>query len=150
MGSSPTGHPKWMIDPVFTSHFWQEFFKYAGKSLCMSSANDPQTDGQTERVNQCLEIFLRCFTQACPKSWRFWIPLAHYWYNSSHHSAIGMSPFRVMYGHEPHHWGITPTNATVKTARISRWSSRQTRNDHFVPSTSVIRNFSNCNSMCRR
>lgn len=98
-------------DPVFTSHFWQELFKYAGTGLRMSSANHPQTDGQTERVNQCLETFLHCFTQACPRRWSYWIPLAQFWYNSSHHSAIGMSPFRAMYGHEPRQWGITSTTA---------------------------------------
>lgn len=54
----------------------------------MSTTNHPQTDGQTERVNQCLETFLRCFTQACPKKWSFWLPLAQYWYNTAHHTVI--------------------------------------------------------------
>jgi hypothetical protein len=45
-------------DPVFTSHFWQCLFKFSGTSLKLSSSYHPQTDGQTERVNQCLETFL--------------------------------------------------------------------------------------------
>jgi transposase InsO family protein len=50
-------------DPVFTSHLWQALFRAIGMQLKMSIANHPQTDGQTERVNQSLECFLRCFNQ---------------------------------------------------------------------------------------
>jgi hypothetical protein len=52
---------------VFTSTFWKELFKLANTTLCMSSAYHPQSDGQTERVNQCLEIYLRCFIHSCPR-----------------------------------------------------------------------------------
>jgi hypothetical protein len=47
-----------------------------GVALHMSSSYHPQTDGQTERVNQCLETFLRCFVHAYPKQWAKWLPLA--------------------------------------------------------------------------
>jgi transposase InsO family protein len=46
-------------DPIFTSKLWQELFKLAGTQLCMSSAYHSQSDGQTKRVNQCLEAYLR-------------------------------------------------------------------------------------------
>jgi transposase InsO family protein len=56
-------------DQNFTSKFWSELFSMAKVQLRMSFAYHPQLDGQTERVNQCLKTFLRCFVSACPKQW---------------------------------------------------------------------------------
>uniref|UniRef100_A0A0A9BHB9 Uncharacterized protein n=1 Tax=Arundo donax TaxID=35708 RepID=A0A0A9BHB9_ARUDO len=42
----------------------------------------PPTDGRTERVNQCLEAFLRCSVHACPHHWFHWLPLAEFWSNT--------------------------------------------------------------------
>jgi transposase InsO family protein len=42
-------------DPVFTSSFWRSVFRVTGTKLKMSTAHHPQTDGQTERVNQSIE-----------------------------------------------------------------------------------------------
>jgi hypothetical protein len=63
-------------DRIFISQFWQELFKLTRVSLKLSSSYHPQTDGQTERVNQCLKTFLHCFVHACPKEWSKWLPLA--------------------------------------------------------------------------
>ena len=93
-------------DKIFTSQFWQALFKVAGTSLRLSSSYHPQADGQTERVNQCLDTFLHCFTHSCPSKWHRWLSLAEYWYNTSFHSALGKSPFEVLYGCTPRHMGL--------------------------------------------
>lgn len=54
-------------DKVFTSNFWQSLFALAGVELKMSSAYHPQTDGQTERVNQCLEILFEMLCACLPQ-----------------------------------------------------------------------------------
>lgn len=73
----------------------------------MSSVYHPQTDGQTERVNQCLEGYLRCFVHSCPGKWYSWLSLAEYWYNTTPHSALGSSPFEALYGQLPQQLGLT-------------------------------------------
>lgn len=95
------GPPKMIIsdrDRIFTSKLWKDIFTALKVELRYSSAYHPQTDGQTERVNQCLETYLRCMTTQEPKKWCAWLPLAEYWYNSTYHTAIKMSPFQALYG----------------------------------------------------
>jgi hypothetical protein len=50
-----------------TSQLWQDLFKSLNVKLRFGSAYHPQTDDQSERVNQCLENYLRCMVFRCPK-----------------------------------------------------------------------------------
>ncbi|XP_050387541.1 uncharacterized protein LOC126803864 [Argentina anserina] len=87
-------------DPVFMSLFWEEFFKLQGTKLSKSSAYHPQSDDQTENLNRTLEQYLRCVVDTKPKEWVAALPWAEWWYNTSHHLAIDMSPFKALYGYE--------------------------------------------------
>ena len=65
----------------------------------MSSAYHPQSDGQTKRVNQSVESFLRCFIQSCPSKWSNWLHLAEFWYSTNYHYALNklhLNYFMVM------------------------------------------------------
>jgi hypothetical protein len=88
--------------------------------LCMSSAYHPQSDGQTERVNQCIETYLRCFVHACPRKWSQWLAVAEFWYNTNFHSTIGTSPFEILYGHPPRHFGLQP-GAAISITDLQTW-----------------------------
>jgi transposase InsO family protein len=80
-------------DRIFTSDLWQQVFKSLDIKQKLSTAYHPQMDGQSERVNQCLEAYLRCMVFQYPKKWAAWIPLAEWWYNTTYHTALKVSPF---------------------------------------------------------
>jgi transposase InsO family protein len=95
------GMPKVIVSDrytIFTSKLWKEVFSALKVQLHYSTAYHPESDGQTERVNQCLEQYLRIMTFTEPRKWIEWLPAAEWWYNTSYHSAIKKSPFEALYG----------------------------------------------------
>ena len=93
-------------DRIFTSAFWKELIKVVGTKLHYITAYHPQTDGQSGRVNQCLEQYLGCDVQDHPKTWRRWLAMAEFWYITSYHTTLGCSPFRALYQTEPNFAGL--------------------------------------------
>ena len=88
-------------DSKFTSEFWSQVFKKLETTLSMSSADHPQSDGQTERVNQIIEDMLRAYVAKKPSKWEQYLPILEFAYNSSKHTSTGYSPFLLMYGFQP-------------------------------------------------
>jgi hypothetical protein len=68
--------------------------------LNFSSAYHPQTDGQTERINQILEDMLRAYALKYGKSWDKSLPYAEFSYNNSYQASIKMAPYEVLYGRQ--------------------------------------------------
>ncbi|KAK2403941.1 hypothetical protein QL285_053333 [Trifolium repens] len=88
-------------DPIFMSSFWGELFRMQGTQLKMSFAYHPESDGQTEVVNRCLQTYLRCFITDQPKTWVSWVHWAEYWFKTNYHSSTDKTPFEVVYGRPP-------------------------------------------------
>jgi hypothetical protein len=75
----------------------------------MSTSFHPQTDGQTERINQMIAAYLRSFINYEIDNWVGLLPMAEFAYNNSVTQATGMSPFFANYGR---HLGCTDLSTT--------------------------------------
>jgi hypothetical protein len=97
----------------------------------MSTSYHPQTNGQTERVNQCLEMYLRCVVHDNPKQWANLLPLAEFRYNTTHHSSLGCSPFKAVYGREPH-MGQFSQMAQATNTELQSWLKEREEHSAFL------------------
>jgi mannose-6-phosphate isomerase class I len=85
----------------FTSKFWQSLFKILQVKTNLSSAYHPQTDRQTERVNQVLEQYLWCFINCHQDNWVDLLPVAEFAYNNTFQESIHQTSFFANYGYHP-------------------------------------------------
>ena len=67
----------------------------------MSTARHPQTDGLAERVNETMQILLRCYTSESGFDWVSHLPMVEFYYNCSMNESSKHSPFEVTYGFQP-------------------------------------------------
>lgn len=108
------GTPEGIIsdrDKLFTSQFWGDLMIERATTRRMSTAYHPQTDGQTERMNQIIERYLRIYTGNSPLQWAAQLPEAAFAYNNSRHSTIGVSPMEALYGYHPRIVEYTPQHS---------------------------------------
>ncbi|ESK82843.1 reverse transcriptase-rnase h-integrase [Moniliophthora roreri MCA 2997] len=87
------------------SRFAAEVFQEMGKQLSikhsMSTAFHPQTDGETEQVDQEIEVYLCIFCAKEQMKWKEYLPLAEFAHNNRTHSVLKNSPFFMMMGYHP-------------------------------------------------
>ncbi|QRW26817.1 Retrotransposable element Tf2 protein [Rhizoctonia solani] len=86
---------------TFTGKFLRALYQRLGVKPAFSLAYHPESDGQTERVNQFIEFYLRSYVAANHSDWAAWLPLAEYAYNNAKHAATGKTPFELVYGQNP-------------------------------------------------
>lgn len=89
-------------DSIFLSNFWKELFCLNQTRLRMSTSYHQQSDRQTEVVNLCLEEYLRCLAHERPLSWSKFMAWVEYSFNIEFHTSTGTTPFKLLYGRDPH------------------------------------------------
>jgi hypothetical protein len=95
------GIPKAIISDrgsIIVARLWEQLHDCLGTHLIRSSTYHPQTDEQTERVNQIIKDMLRACVLTDGQKWDKNLPLAEFSYNSSYQESIKMSPFEALYG----------------------------------------------------
>ena len=87
------------LDAKFMSDFWKTVFQNLNTRLLTSTSYHPQTDGQSERTNQVLEIALRFFLTSHPE--KDWTAVIHFFQggiNNISNASTGHSPNEIVYG----------------------------------------------------
>jgi len=85
----------------FTAGLMRELNEMLGIKSKLSTAFHPQTDGQTERISQELEQYLRMFIDHRQEQWPEWLGTTEFAYNNKTYSSTKTSPFKANYGQDP-------------------------------------------------
>ncbi len=86
---------------LFTSKFWSSLCYFLGIKRKLSTAFHPQTDGQTERQNSTMEVYLRAFVNWEQDDWARLLPMAVFAYNNAKNASTGHTPFKLNCGYYP-------------------------------------------------
>jgi hypothetical protein len=98
------GVPKAVIsdrDTRWRGEFWKEVSSAMGFERNLTTAYHPQADGQTEILNQSLEVSLRAYVNDIRDNWSSLLPEYSMSYNTTVHTATTYSPAYLLYGYEP-------------------------------------------------
>jgi hypothetical protein len=93
--------PLFLIVTLNLSYFWKTLWGKHGTRLLFSTTCHPQTDGQTEVVNQTLSMLLRAILKKNLKLWEKSLPHVEFAYNRVVHSTTKFCPFEIVYGFKP-------------------------------------------------
>jgi len=87
--------------PQFAAGIIKELNRMLGIESKLLTAFHPQTDGQTERMNQELEQYLRMFIDHRQEQWPEWLGTAEFAYNNKAYLSTRITPFKANYRQDP-------------------------------------------------
>uniref|UniRef100_A0A4W5MJG2 Integrase catalytic domain-containing protein n=1 Tax=Hucho hucho TaxID=62062 RepID=A0A4W5MJG2_9TELE len=118
--------------PQFTSRVWSAFFQQLNINISLTSGYHPQSNGQTERLNQEITRFLRSYCHQNQADWSRFLMWAEYAQNSLQKPSTGLTPFQCVMGFQPplFPWSGEPTEVPSVNDWLQRsediWSQAHT------------------------
>src|SRR6266581_4674769 len=109
--------------PQFVALFMKELYRLLGIEAASSTAYHPQTNGQTEWVNQELEQYLHLFVGERQDDWHPLLPLAEFSYNNHIHSSTQQTPFLLDTGRHPR-MGFEPHQLPSRVEAVNEFMDR--------------------------
>ena len=104
-------------DSRFTGSFMDALADALGIKQALSTAFHPQTDGQTEIMNQIVEDTLRHYVSPTLLDWDEWLTPVEFAINNSYQESIKNTPFRMNSGQDPHLPGLAEVPQRYPHAR---------------------------------
>jgi hypothetical protein len=86
---------------IFLSDFWTSLFRILRTNLLVTTAYHPQTDGQSERTNQTVEIALRHLVNPNKDDWVYYLGEIEYWSNNLVNKSTGKTPMQYLAAIDP-------------------------------------------------
>jgi hypothetical protein len=112
--------------PQFVAEFTTELYRLLGIKLATSTAYHPQTDGQTERVNQEMEQFLRLFVNQRQDDWDELLAIGEFAYNNHVHASTQQTPFMVDTGRHPR-MGFEPRQVRSRVFAVNEFAGEMAK-----------------------
>lgn len=108
---------------AFIDRTWKDICGRLKINHKLSTAYHPETDGQTERANKTLEVYLRHFVNYYQDDWAHHLAIAEFCCNNHVNASTGMSPFFASFGHHPR-LDFRPESEATSERQVPEFISR--------------------------
>jgi transposase InsO family protein len=132
------GLPRQIItdrDSRWSGNFWGELCRVMGMQRSLTTAYHPQADGQTEIMNQYLEIALRAYIGVELKDWDEYLDAISLSFNTTPHSITKFAPAFLLYGFKPTTYSTLPGSDKTPVRRFQSSKSEKQKDPNSIQIT---------------
>ncbi|KAF5011367.1 hypothetical protein FDECE_2512 [Fusarium decemcellulare] len=126
--------------PTFAAKFWQSLMNLLGLNHKLTTAFRPSVDGQTERMNQVLEQYLRCYVNYEQNNWVEKLPAAQLAYNTTYNESTRLTPAYANFGFTPEAYRTPRQPKTINPKAILKSDDLKNLHEEMKTELEFVRN----------